>query len=166
MTKRKNSRQKPEETLDSFSEEHKKPGRPPTVRPSEVYGRALNYRGIFDLIWDKLSQSLLKAASEEEVVKAFATHAPGYGHLQKKKRGESWFRERSARMPTVRHWKELIVPWVINNIRVAWIVGACNTNLVKAAHYFDYLKGPMIVIGLLWKLKTVRNRIGLFTASL
>lgn len=78
MAKRKNSRKKHEEMLDSFSEEHKKPGRPARVRPSEVYGRALNYRGTFGLIWDKLREPLLKANSEAEIVQALETGASGY----------------------------------------------------------------------------------------
>lgn len=78
MAKRKKPRKNPQKSLDSLSEEHKKPGRPPRVRPSEVYGRALNYRSTLGLIWDKLREPLLKASSEAEIVQAFEGCASGY----------------------------------------------------------------------------------------
>lgn len=46
------------------------------MRPSEVYGRALGYRTIFDQVWNKLGKPLLKTSSEAKVVKAFKAKAP------------------------------------------------------------------------------------------
>ncbi len=48
------------------------------MRPSEVYGRALNYRTIFTRVWDKLGEPLLKASSEAEVGQAFEAYAAPY----------------------------------------------------------------------------------------
>lgn len=48
------------------------------MRPSEVYGRALNYRTIFGKVWDKLAEPFLKTTSEAEVLQALETHAPQY----------------------------------------------------------------------------------------
>src|SRR6266436_75020 len=78
MAKHKKSRTEPHKGLDSFSEGHKGPGRPARVRPSEVYGRALNYRGTFGLIWDRLREPLLKSSSEAEIAQVFETSASGY----------------------------------------------------------------------------------------
>lgn len=78
MTKRKKSLPKPQKGLDSFSANKRGRGRPPKVRPSEVYGRALNYRTIFSQVWDKLGEPLLKTTSEIEVIQVFQTHAPQY----------------------------------------------------------------------------------------
>lgn len=50
------------------------------MRPSEVYGRAQNYRTIFGEVWDKLGEPFLKTTSEAEVVQAFEAHAPQYAH--------------------------------------------------------------------------------------
>lgn len=49
------------------------------MRPSEVYGRALNYRTIFGQVWDKLGEPLLKAGSEAEVAQALEAYAAPYG---------------------------------------------------------------------------------------
>jgi hypothetical protein len=46
------------------------------MRPSEVYGRALGYRTIFDHVWNKLGKPLLKTRSEAQVVKTFKAKAP------------------------------------------------------------------------------------------
>jgi hypothetical protein len=48
------------------------------MRPSEVYGRALNYRTIFGKVWDKLREPLLKASSAAEVGHAFEAYAAPY----------------------------------------------------------------------------------------
>ena len=53
-------------------------GRPPLVRPSETYGRAENYRGILDQVWDRLWPALSQARSEDEVTTAFSEHARPY----------------------------------------------------------------------------------------
>jgi hypothetical protein len=80
MAKRKKSRTRPLHRVDSSFEKPKKRGRPQKVRPSEVYGRALNYRGTFELIWDKLREALLKTSSETQVIEAFEAHAASYAH--------------------------------------------------------------------------------------
>lgn len=78
MAKPKKSRTKPEKGVDSFFENQKKRGRPQKVRPSEVYGRALNYRGIFERVWDKLREPLLKTTADAEVTQAFESHGQPY----------------------------------------------------------------------------------------
>jgi len=78
MAKRKKSRKKSHKGLDTSSEGHKGPGRPARVRPSEVYGRALNYRGIFERAWDKLREPLLKTTSDAEITQAFESHGEPY----------------------------------------------------------------------------------------
>ncbi len=78
MPKRKKSLSRPQKGLDSISANKRGRGRPPKMRPSEVYGRALNYRTIFSQVWDKLGDPFLKTTSEAEVVQAFEAHAPQY----------------------------------------------------------------------------------------
>ena len=80
MAKRTRTRIKPKNRVDSSFEKPNKRGRPQKVRPSEVYGRARNYRGTFELIWDKLSGALLKSASETDVIQAFESEAASYAH--------------------------------------------------------------------------------------
>ena len=53
-------------------------GRPWKVRPSEVIGRAENYRGILAQVWSKLRSPLLASRNGEEVIKAFQAHAEPY----------------------------------------------------------------------------------------
>jgi hypothetical protein len=53
-------------------------GRPATIRASEVYGRAENFRGILNQVWDRLWPLLSNARSEEEVTKAFQDGARPY----------------------------------------------------------------------------------------
>jgi len=48
------------------------------VRPSETYGRAENYRGILDQVWDRLWPALSQAQNEDEVTTAFVEHARPY----------------------------------------------------------------------------------------
>jgi hypothetical protein len=80
MVKRKKLQTKPKNGLDTYSENKKPRGRPQRVRPSEVYGRALNYRGTFGLVWDKLAKPLLESTSEAEVVQVFEHYAAPYAH--------------------------------------------------------------------------------------
>src|SRR6266700_8407066 len=70
MPKRKKLFENPQKTLDTFSEKRGR-GRPYKIRPSEVSGRAYNYRLIFSQTWDLLSEHLLRATTEEEVLQAF-----------------------------------------------------------------------------------------------
>lgn len=78
MPKHTKSASRPQKGLDSVSANKRGRGRPPKIRRSEVYGRALNYRTIFSQVWDKLGQPFLKTSSEVEVVQAFEKYAPQY----------------------------------------------------------------------------------------
>jgi hypothetical protein len=63
--------------LDNISEKRGR-GRPETVRPSEIRGRADNYRFIFGQVWDRLSPSLLRATTDQEVIDSFLEGASPY----------------------------------------------------------------------------------------
>jgi len=80
MPKRKKSLSRPQKGLDSISANKSGRGRPPKMRPSEVYGRALNYRTIFGQVWDKLGEPLLNTTSEAEVAQSFEAYAPQYAY--------------------------------------------------------------------------------------
>src|SRR5690242_9276499 len=70
MAERKRTKKKPEKGLDTFSQ--KRPaGRPWRARASEVAGRSYNLRLQFSQIWNIVGESLLRAQTEEDVVKAF-----------------------------------------------------------------------------------------------
>ena len=66
------TRKKPLDTLFG-----KRPRGRPGVRPSEIRGRGDHYRLIFRQIWQDVGQALLKARSEEEVIRAFDA-SPNY----------------------------------------------------------------------------------------
>lgn len=68
---------KPKNTLDSLSRKPRR-GRPRTVRPSELRGRADNYRFILEQVWDKLWPALSRALTDQEVVDAFFENACPY----------------------------------------------------------------------------------------
>jgi hypothetical protein len=53
-------------------------GRPRNCRYSEIWGRAVNYRGIFSGIWERLSGPLLAVQTKDEVIRVFQTHATPY----------------------------------------------------------------------------------------
>jgi hypothetical protein len=59
-----------QKTLDTFSGKRDR-GRPYKVRASEVTGRAYNYRLIFSQTWEVLGEHLLRATTEDEVLRAF-----------------------------------------------------------------------------------------------
>jgi hypothetical protein len=75
MPKRKKAAKRPQKALDTFSVKRGR-GRP-GVRRSEISGRGSNYRLIFSQIWKTLGDALLKAKTEEEVLRAFDL-TPGY----------------------------------------------------------------------------------------
>ena len=56
----------------------KKRGPKPRVRPLEVLGRAENFRGILNEVWDRLWPLLSKAQTEDAVTKAFQEGARPY----------------------------------------------------------------------------------------
>ena len=76
MKNSENAEKKLRKALDTLSPK-RPPGRPQTVVPSAIEGRADNYRGIFDHVWDELWPALSTADTEEEVVAAFQTAIPG-----------------------------------------------------------------------------------------
>ena len=69
MPKRKKARKTPKKALDTVS--GKRPRGRPGVRPSEISGRSYHYRLLFSQIWKDVGDALLKAQTEEEVVRAF-----------------------------------------------------------------------------------------------
>jgi hypothetical protein len=71
--------QQSEKILDTFSEKRGR-GRPPNIRPAEVFGRAENYRMMLTEVWPKLRDPLpaAGAGTEEDVTKVFETHAQPY----------------------------------------------------------------------------------------
>jgi hypothetical protein len=77
MTKHKNTALKPEKALDTFSRKRPR-GRPRKVIPSEISGRAQNYRGILNQVWDPLWPLLKPAQTREDVIRAFAEGARPY----------------------------------------------------------------------------------------
>jgi hypothetical protein len=77
MTKHKNSVRKIEKTVDVFREKRGR-GRPIHARPSEVIGRAENYRKIFQQVWPVLRGPLISAKEAGEVIRAFEEHAQAY----------------------------------------------------------------------------------------
>lgn len=77
MTQRKKTSLKPEKPLDTFSKKRSR-GRPRRVNPSETSGRAQNYRGILNQVWDQLGPLLEQAQTEEDVTTAFKEGASPY----------------------------------------------------------------------------------------
>ncbi len=65
----KNGRKSSEKELDTFSQ--KRPvGRPYRIAASEVWGRSQNLRLQFGQIWNTVAETLLRAQTPEEVLKA------------------------------------------------------------------------------------------------
>ena len=58
------------------SSEKGRRGRPPKVRPSEIRGRADNYRWILQQVWDRLWPALSEAQTEDEVIAALKNASP------------------------------------------------------------------------------------------
>ena len=85
MPKRKKSAKKAKKTLDMVSRKSrfprivtaKKRGRP-GVRASEIAGRAGNYRNIFEQIWERLREPLLKSQTKDEITQAFEQFGQTY----------------------------------------------------------------------------------------
>lgn len=77
MKKRPRPLNRPKNLLDTPSEKRRR-GRKPTVRPSEVRGRADNYRIILDQVWDRLWPRLSQAGTDQEIIDAFLESANPY----------------------------------------------------------------------------------------
>lgn len=77
MRNRKKLVRKQQKPLDAFSQKRGR-GRPRKVRPSEIHGRAQNYRKIFGEIWDRLHDPLLGVTTEEEITNVFDEFARPY----------------------------------------------------------------------------------------
>jgi hypothetical protein len=72
MTERRKTKSEGNKLLDVvFSKRGR--GRPYKVLASEVSGRAYNYRLIFSQTWEKVSDKLLNAQTEEDVIRSFET---------------------------------------------------------------------------------------------
>jgi hypothetical protein len=71
MLKQKGTKAVAKIPLDSNSEKQRR-GRHRKIQPSWVRGRADNYRGIFDLIWDHIWPGLSKAETRQDVVDSFS----------------------------------------------------------------------------------------------
>jgi hypothetical protein len=77
MQNRKRATKKRAIPLDRVSRKRGR-GRPPRVRPTEIRGRADNYRFIFGQVWDRLSPGLLRATTDQEVIDSFLEGATPY----------------------------------------------------------------------------------------
>jgi hypothetical protein len=82
MTPNKKRTKKPKNPLDTFSVKRSR-GRPYKIRASEVSGRAYNYRLIFSQTWEVLGEHLLRAATEDEVLRALGrtAHKNEFEHI-------------------------------------------------------------------------------------
>jgi hypothetical protein len=77
MTKRKALISTPKEPLDTFSKKRSR-GRPRRGIPSEISGRAYNYRLILNQVWDRLWPLLAEAQTRKDVIRAFEEGASPY----------------------------------------------------------------------------------------
>jgi hypothetical protein len=77
MQKRNRSTKKLAIPLDSFSEKVGR-GRPPRVGPTEILGRADNYRSILGQVWEGLWPRLSRAMTDQEIVDSFLEGATPY----------------------------------------------------------------------------------------
>src|SRR5579859_7973148 len=80
MAKREITTSRRKKPLDTLQKKRGR-GRPTHVRPSEIFGRAGNYRFIFDQVWDRLWPLLSVVQTEAEVIEAFQQGASPY-HAQ------------------------------------------------------------------------------------
>ncbi len=78
MAKQKEGVPKPINPLDTFSTKRPR-GRPRKVNPSEIRGRADNYRRMLNQVWDSLWPLLAQAETDEDVIRAFDEGAGSYG---------------------------------------------------------------------------------------
>jgi hypothetical protein len=78
MPRDKSTEPKLEKSIDGFSKEKPKRGRPRIARYSEVMGRAGNYRYCLSQAWPNLRAPLLSSQNGEDVIAAFENHAQPY----------------------------------------------------------------------------------------
>lgn len=76
MVKRKETTREPVLPLDAFSKRPR--GRPRKVNPSEIRGRADNYRRMLNQVWDQLWLLLAQAQTADDVIRAFEEGAIPY----------------------------------------------------------------------------------------
>jgi hypothetical protein len=77
MPNRKKPIRRPQNALDTLREKRRR-GRPWKIRPSEVSGRAENYRSIFRLIGPEFLAAVVAATTSEEVILAFENRTEAY----------------------------------------------------------------------------------------
>jgi hypothetical protein len=77
MQQRKRLGKKLNNPLDRFSRKRGR-GRPSRVRPSEIRGRADNYRSSLEQVWDRLWPTLSRAMTDQEVIESFLDGAVPY----------------------------------------------------------------------------------------
>jgi hypothetical protein len=70
IDKRRGTKKQKKIPLDRFSENERKRGRPPKIVAAWVRGRADNYRGILDTVWERVAPRLLKAETRDDVVRS------------------------------------------------------------------------------------------------
>jgi hypothetical protein len=75
MTRHKESAERPQNWPDVAPKKRGR-GRPPKVRPSEIKGRADNYRGILQNVWEQLWPALSEAQTEDDVIAALQNARP------------------------------------------------------------------------------------------
>jgi hypothetical protein len=75
MTKHKKSAEPPQNWPDATPKKRGR-GRPPKVRPSEIRGRADNYRRILQNVWGQLWPALSEAQTEDQIIAALQNARP------------------------------------------------------------------------------------------
>jgi hypothetical protein len=76
MAKQKSAQKKAGNTLDTVSQKGRR-GPKPKVDASVVRGRADNFRGLLDNVWDRLWPQLSQAQTADDVIRAFREQYPG-----------------------------------------------------------------------------------------
>jgi hypothetical protein len=77
MSNRKKPLPRPQNAVDTLREKRRR-GRPQKIRPSEVSGRAENYRSTFRLVGPDLLAAVVAATTTNQVILAFENHAEAY----------------------------------------------------------------------------------------
>jgi hypothetical protein len=77
MHKRKKPAKKRKNPLDTVSGKRGR-GRPPSVRTSEIRGRADSFRSMLGQVWDRLWPRLSRVRTDQDVIDAFMAEAQPY----------------------------------------------------------------------------------------